>query len=323
MRSPSGRRKFSVRTGSRKHKPVQKKKEGLVLLSVLLVCLFLLTASTGFALFARRLAAGFDREKRAFTARMVASAALPAAKLLISQNAPPEAHAPGLEPFVLRTLEFPDPAVTVEMTIHPLDDKIPINGLFLPDGKTLRAELEGPWRRLWQRVGAEGLEALVLDFLDGDEEPRLGGGERAGHLNRPLLSTGELLLLPEVTEDVLWGGPAGPGVASLVTLWSSGKINVNTALPEVLALLDGLDYSIAADLVRRREAGPFASMRDLSAVHSFPPSARARLMNVLAFKSDYFSVLFDVVFPDGQRLPIEVILGKKGSAVKTVRWEEP
>ena len=60
-----------------------KKRRGLVLLSVLLVSLFLLAASTGFAVFARRSVRAFDGQRRTFTARMVCEAALPAAKALI------------------------------------------------------------------------------------------------------------------------------------------------------------------------------------------------------------------------------------------------
>jgi type II secretory pathway component PulK len=164
---------------------------------------------------------------------------------------------------------------------------------------------------------------VVLDFLDGDGEPRLGGGERNGYLNRPLLSLEELLFVPGMTADILYGTETRPGIAPLVTLRSDGKINANTALPEVLALLDGLNRNIAADLARARETGVFASMEDLSAVPSFPASARAQLMNVLSFASSHFRVSFTVRFADGQKTLMEVILEQKGSAAETVRWEEP
>ena len=209
------------------------------------------------------------------------------------------------------------------MTITPLNGRFPLNGIFLPDGRTVRSELAGPWRRLWRRAGAENIEAAVLDFLDGDGEPRLGGGERDGYLNRPLLSLNELLFVPGMTADILYGTETRPGIAPLVTLRSDGKINANTALPEVLALLDGLDGNIAADLVRARETRVFTSMEDLSAVPSFPASARAQLMNVLSFTSSHFRVSFTVGFADGQKTPLEVILERKGSAAETVRWEEP
>jgi type II secretory pathway component PulK len=311
-----------VRTGFLRNDGDPKKRKGLVLLSVLLVSLFLLTASTGFALFARRSVRAFDGRQRAFTARMVCEASLPAAKALLELH-PGKGHAPGDEVFSPRILGFPEAGVTVEMTITPLNGRFPLNGIFLPDGRTVRSELAGPWRRLWRRAGAENIEAAVLDFLDGDGEPRLGGGERDGYLNRPLLSLNELLFVPGMTADILYGTETRPGIASLVTLRSDGKINANTALPEVLALLDGLDGNIAADLVRARETRVFTSMEDLSAVPSFPASARAQLMNVLSFTSSHFRVSFTVGFADGQKTPLEVILERKGSAAETVRWEEP
>jgi hypothetical protein len=197
------------------------------------------------------------------------------------------------------------------MTITPLNGRFPLNGIFLPDGRTVRSELAGPWRRLWRRAGAENIEAAVLDFLDGDGEPRLGGGERDGYLNRPLLSLNELLFVPGMTADILYGTETRPGIAPLVTLRSDGKINANTALPEVLALLDGLDGNIAADLVRARETRVFTSMEDLSAVPSFPASARAQLMNVLSFTSSHFRVSFTVGFADGQKTPWRLYWNEK------------
>ncbi len=310
-----------MRTGCPPIKTFRTRRRGLVLLSVLLVSLFLLAASTGFALFARRAVRTFDGRKRAFTAEMICEALLPAAKLLIASH-PGKAHSPGDGVFAPRTIPFPDEGASAEMIIIPLNDRLPLNSLFLPDGKTLRAELTGPWRRLWRRAGAEQLAELVLDFMDADGEPRLGGGEREWFLNRPLLSLDELLLVPGMTASVLYGTETVSGAASSLTLWSDGKINANTADGPALALLDDLDDNAAADIVKARESRVLASMADLSALPSFPARARARLMNVLAFTSSHFRVRFSVEFADGQKSLIEVILEKNGSAFKTVRWEE-
>lgn len=311
-----------MKTGFLLNSLCHRKRRGLVLLSVLLVSLFLLAASTGFALFARRTARSFDRQQRLFTARMVCEAALPAAKELIMVH-PDGAHAPGDDEFTVRTLTFPDVGVTVDMSIIPLNDGIPLNSLFLPGGETLRTELEGPWKNLWRRAGAENLEAVTLDFIDGDTDPRLGGEERDNFLNRSLLSVDELTLVPGITEDIFSGNTGKSGIRPLVTLWSDGKINGNTAPPDVLSLLDGLDERIAADLAEARRRKPFTSMEDLAAVPSFPSSARTRLMNVLAFTSSHFRVSFSVVFADGEKIPIGVILEKTSSTPKTIRWEEP
>lgn len=297
------------------------KRKGLVLLSVLLVSIFLLAASTGFALFARSAVRAFAGRQRAFTAGMICETLLPAAKLLIAAH-PGKAHAFGDEAFAPRTVSFDGEGVTAEMTIIPLNDRLPVNSLFLPDGKTLRTELSGPWRRLWKRAGAEQLAEAVLDFLDADSEPRLGGGEREWYLNRPLLSLDELMLVPGMTAEILYGTGAAPGAASSLTLWSDGRINANTAEAPVLALLDDLDERTAADIVRARESQVFASMADLSSVPSFPAKARSRLMNVLAFTGSHFKVRFSVEFADGQNSVTEVILERKGSLLKIVRWEE-
>jgi len=211
----------------------------------------------------------------------------------------------------------------VEMEIFPLDDGIPLNHILLPDGRTVRTEMEGPWRRLWQEAGAEHLGSVVLDFLDPDDEPRLGGGEREWFLNRPLISVEELLLVPGVTEEILSGGPGRQAIRPLVSVWTEGKINVNSAPQEVLALLDGLDGRIAADLTETRKRKPFTSMEDLAAVPSFPAASRSRTMNVLSFTSTRFRVSFSAVFADGEKVPLQVILSVKTSAPETIAWGEP
>ncbi len=290
-------------------------RRGMVLLSVLLVSLFLLSASTGFALFVRSSMRRYDREQRLFTARMVCEALLPAAKEMILLH-PGGAHSPLDDDFALRTVSFPDAGVLVNLSILPLDDGIPLNKLFLPDGRTLRTELEDPWEKLWKVLGAQNLEKPVLDFIDSDREPRLGGEEREDFPNRPLLSLKELLFVPGMREEIL------PSLSTLGTLWSGGKINVNSASPAVLALLNGLDERSAAAVVEGRIRKAFTSMEDLTALADFPSSAVPGLVNILAFTSSFFKVSMSVVFADGERVPVEVILDCDSSVPATVRWEE-
>ena len=296
-------------------------RRGMVLLSVLLVSLFLLSASTGFALFVRSSMRRYDREQRLFTARMVCEALLPAAKEMILLH-PGGAHSPLDEDFAPRTVSFPDAGVLVNLSILPLDDGIPLNKLFLPDGRTLRSELEGPWEKLWKELGAENLGMPVLDFIDSDREPRLGGEEREDFPNRPLLSLKELLFVPGMTEQILAGRGEGKSLASLGTLWSGGKINVNSAPPAVLALLNGLDERSAAAVAEGRIRKAFTSMEDLTALADFPAAAVPGLVNILSFTSAFFKVSLDVVFADGERVPLEVILDNSSAIPATVRWEE-
>jgi hypothetical protein len=95
-----------VRTGFLRNDGDPKKRKGLVLLSVLLVSLFLLTASTGFALFARRSVRAFDGRQRAFTARMVCEA--PSRPRRPCLNSTPEKAMPrGTKSFLPGSSDFP------------------------------------------------------------------------------------------------------------------------------------------------------------------------------------------------------------------------
>ncbi len=311
-----------MKTGFLLDRPYRRKKSGMVLLSVLLIAVFLVSASTGFAVFARRTMRRFDREQRAFTARMLSEVVLDAAKAILSMHMG-KAHSVGDELFASRRFEFPDIGVVVTMKIDPLDDKIPLNKLFLPDGKTLRREIEVPWAGIWREVGAEHLETTSLDFLDKDTEPRLGGNEKPNFLNRSLLSLEELLLAPGVTPEILSGFGGRPGVRSLATVWSSGKINLNTAPVEVLSILEGLDGKLAVQIVDRRTEKPLESIIDLATMPGFPVDAVPKLMNLATFRSDWFRVSFDVLFEDGEIITFRSILNGKPFAWKTVRWEEP
>ncbi len=310
-----------MKTGFLPSRVCRGRRKGIVLLSVLLVSLFLLSASTGFALFVRSSMRRYDRERRLFTARMVCEALLPAAGQIILLY-PGGAHSPLDEDFAPRTVSFPDAGVLVNFSILPLDDGIPLNKLFLPDGRTVRTELEGSWKRLWTEIGAENLEKSVLDFLDSDREPRLGGEERPDFPNRSLLSPEELLSLPGMKEEILTGGEDRKGLLSLATLWSGGKINVNSAPPAVLALLDGLDDRAAAAVAEGRTRRAFASMDDLTALADFPAAAVPGLVNLLSFTSTFFKVSLEVVFADGERVPVGVILDCSSPIPATVRWEE-
>ena len=50
--------------------------------------------------------------------------------------------------------------------VLPLDDKIPVRSLFLPDKNTVRGEMKRPWEDLWQRMGRRELAVVALDFMD-------------------------------------------------------------------------------------------------------------------------------------------------------------
>ena len=220
---------------------------------------------------------------------------------------------------------FPIPEIgilTVEVT--PLNDRIPVANLFLPDGETLRLELKTVWERLWDLLKAKDVGDIVLDFLDANKTPRLGSREdEKKWLNRPIVDLSELLAIPEMKREILYGTSERKGLEGYVTVWSDGKINVNMAPSNVLELLDNIDRTIAEDIIETRAETPFESIEDLAKVGSFPQQALPKLMNLISFTSTFFRVNIDAATMEGDPLKRIVLVIKKGSgSCSLVSWEE-
>lgn len=123
----------------------------------------------------------------------------------------------------------------------------------------------------------------ILDWLDSDDLPRPGGFENAYYeslenpykcKNGPMDSIEELLLIPGITPaDYFGSGEEGLlPLTDLLTVHGhpEGKINANTAMPEVLEALFAMQGSFAdpsaaaLEWVDSREAdGPARSMQEL------------------------------------------------------------
>lgn len=208
--------------------------------------------------------------------------------------------------------------------IKPLDDLFPINELFLPDGVTLRNEMRDIWERIWDDRQNGQLAPVVLDFMDTDTKPRLGSYERDSFINRGISEMSELLRIEGFPGDLIAGQPGMPGLEKIFTPWSSGKINMNVAPLEVLMLLEGVDESMALEILEARSLKPFTDLEDLSSLSSFPDDLLPRIMNIVTFKSDYFSVVLNILSSDNKAgMTYRAILKKSGnSAPSIVKWEE-
>ncbi|HML52498.1 MAG TPA: type II secretion system minor pseudopilin GspK [Solidesulfovibrio magneticus] len=111
---------------------------------------------------------------------------------------------------------------------------------------------------------AKALLAALTDWLDADDQPGAGGAEDAAYAaaqlpyhvrNNSLDTLGELLLIQGFSRDLLCGRGDRPGLLSLLTVWGSGLINVNTTpLPVLAALPSGLSAAQAAAQARSLDA---------------------------------------------------------------------
>lgn len=299
-----------------------RRSSGFILISVMIASATLLTAATAFAWFARTEARAEAARERIYRFRNAAQIAVNIMSRRIAEDrngydGPTESL---YDPYEHVKLEIGD--YTAEVQIRPLNDKIPISGLLLPDGVTPRSEYETAWENVWEALELPRLAWEVVDFIDADTDQRLGGAERDTNINRMISDLSELRAMPEITDGVLWGTDEIPGgLARYVTVVGGEKINVNVAAPEVLAVLDdALTPSHARSIAAYRLVNPIKDMEGLRNVPGFPASLTTKLANIIGFESTHFLLSVKVSDGAGNVRNYRVVVERGGSGAYS--WEE-
>ena len=193
----------------------------------------------------------------------------------------------------------------VRVVIEDEERKIDLNRLMLPNGIAPDERRLAVFQRLLDTVGIDRAVAdAVVDWLDVDENPRVGGAESSYYLGLPkpyrtkndLFDTiGELRLVRGVTAEVY--GKLLP----FVTVSSSGMVNLNTAPKEVLMSLSAgtdlaeggaIDAKTADEIIEYRKDHPFTAASQIGNVSPFLRDlyARTLIRNLVDVKSTYFHV---------------------------------
>jgi general secretion pathway protein K len=142
---------------------------------------------------------------------------------------------------------------TLEGQVTDESSKFPINALVDDKGALRPAYAQVLGRLLTNppfqmaEEDAKALVAAIKDWLDPDDETTEGGGAESdyyqsqekphGCRNGPMTSVDELLLVRGMTDALYYGKHGSPGLKDLLTVYSGGKININTAGPLVLQAL--------------------------------------------------------------------------------------
>lgn len=310
-------------TGSQRFKNYNYKK-GFILITVLFITSLLLSTIGALAVFSRSEVRRIRDTEFSFRARSAALVASRSASSWIASDdneydSPLENLYSTQQP---RSLRFGD--VTVKMKITPLNDKIPLLHLFLPDGTTLAEEYRWSWDLVWQILEKPELASVLLDYMDRNPEIRMGSKEEDFYLNRTVTDISEWLRVPGVTWDVLYGSrDLTGGAARYFTVFSGPKININTVKPEVLLVLDKeFNSGNVGALLHSRGESPIKNIEGLRKTPSFPPAVATRLINVIGFKSDFFRVDLEVAEFSNRRY-FTVTMKRDGQKeCEVVRWEE-
>lgn len=175
------------------------------------------------------------------------------------------------------------------------DGKWDLNGLIDGDGNLIRPQAEGIGRFLdGAGLGESKREIVegVADWLDRDRTRREFGAEEADYSetrcrNGALLSASELTLVRGV-DNLERARQLRRGV----TVYSGGKINVNTAPPEVLASLSPLmNEPLVRNLCRVREKKRFQKVEDLKNVLGMRDYLIGELEERLEVRGKYYSIV--------------------------------
>ena len=299
-----------------------RKRGGFVLVSVLMLGVLLISCATAFSWFVRQQVKTVGSERTNLAVRSMAYVIVSSAMNLLSEMASHIGYdSPTQRWYKPFAVQVPDIGL-MAVQITPLDDKIPLRNLFLPDGNTLRRELEEPLQKMWDELRHRELENVLLDFLDRNARSRVGSMERDDYINRPPYDMSELLMLSnDIPPDLLYGSGGMRGIEDYCTIYSDGRINLNVAPVHVMELLPGLDTGgIAARIAQVRVETPLETLQDVQNIPGASAKTSSRLTNIVTFKSRYFHVKIDTLNDAGGGVKFDIIFDRTTKQI--VRWEE-
>jgi type II secretory pathway component PulK len=114
-----------------------------------------------------------------------------------------------------------------------------------------------------------------------------------------------------------------PGLRDLVTVHSSGKININTAPEELIAAIPGLHTWAAEAIVENR---PFKDFSELEELGGTGMSSMSQIKEYCVLASSYFTIIGKAQMHDGRVVAVAraVIVFPRGglSRPRTLAWRE-
>ena len=106
-----------------------------------------------------------------------------------------------------------------------------------------------------------------------------------------------------------------------LSLFSEGKVNINTAPREILLCLDEqMTDGLVEEIVRKREEGSLSGEEDLRQIATIDEDLLFRLSRLIRYNSQYFRVRIGVSSPPGP-IRVEAVVLRDRRNPKVIRWE--
>ena len=301
----------------------KKGKKGFVLVSVLMLGVLLISCATAFTWFVRMQVRTIGRERLNISYRSMAQVISEAIMNMLYEISQHNDYDSPLQewykPFVL---PLGDELGVWVIQITPLDDKIPLGNLFLPDGNTLRREMNDVLENMLDKLHHREIESVLLDFIDRNTKARVGSKEEEYFINRGPYDMSELLILSkDIPPDLVFGSSNSLGIKDYCTIYSDGKINLNYAPVHVMELLPGLDTGLAPSIAQARNEEPLQSLDDIQKIPGASARTASLLTNIAGFKSRYFMIQIHCLNDSGEGGVSFSIIADRTTR-KIIRWEE-
>jgi general secretion pathway protein K len=216
-------------------------------------------------------------------------------------------------------------------TIEDEAAKFPINALINEEG-VIDVVRRGQLERLFEVLELDlDLIDPICDWLDSNSNAGPSGGEDAYYeelsppypcKDGPLASLEELLLVKDMTEEVLYGPDEKKGLIHYLTIYNDGPININTASAEVLqSLSEGIDEYLAQAIIDYRQEEPLKAIQYDDIKHL--PGMTMEIFNEIRDQCDVKSSTFSLRV-EGQVRDIKkrilVVLNRSGKTITPLFW---
>lgn len=156
------------------------------------------------------------------------------------------------------------PEEILGIKLYDASSRININHIINKKGK-VNQPVKRSIEILLRDIGSDpSIADMIIDFIDPDEK---GHHETDESINRPFQNITELALIPGIPSEVLQRESKEDSLRlfDLLTVFSKGKININTAPREVLnaILLNPTNEDAVLNIIEQREIKPFKGVGDI------------------------------------------------------------
>lgn len=225
--------------------------------------------------------------------------------------------------------ELPE-EISLSARVTDENSKININSLINEEGEIDEEKAE-QLSRLFLVLGlSESYVNSILDWLDTDDIERMDGAESYYYksleppykcFNGPFLTAGQVFMVKGVANVRHFGENMEKALLDYITIYSDGKININTASSEILQSLDeAIDVYVAQSIIDYRSEESFSSVDDLANVGAIDSELLSRIKGKITVKSSYFNIEMKVNCNDALA-HLRAVVMRDGDASQLVSWQ--